>query len=173
MRRRSQWHPPPKLPVSSKQATPAVSTDHAEAPITSLLRGSEATAGATDREVAGGNGDNEGTIEERLARCAEACFKQQTPQNDEQWGAHGPALGFGMTPNDGRCYCNHVQYSSCPKKYDSYTSYEYQGPSLCMHVTTSNCESHILPSQHCHVRWAQALHETLHVVYCEMIWGHM
>eukprot|EP00620_Florenciella_sp_RCC1587_P002899 CAMPEP_0182590960 /NCGR_PEP_ID=MMETSP1324-20130603/72734_1 /TAXON_ID=236786 /ORGANISM="Florenciella sp., Strain RCC1587" /LENGTH=101 /DNA_ID=CAMNT_0024808207 /DNA_START=92 /DNA_END=397 /DNA_ORIENTATION=+ len=50
---------PDQLPVSSKQATPVVSIDHAEAPITGLLRGSEATAGATDREVAGGNGNDE------------------------------------------------------------------------------------------------------------------
>ena len=77
-----------------------------------------------------GDGDNEGTAQERTDRCAAACFHKRTPLAYGPWSSRGGAVGFGL--GGGRCYCNHAKFASCPKAYaSSYKAYEFRpGKSL-------------------------------------------
>merc|ERR1740130_563352 len=36
-------------------------------------------------------------------------------------------MGFGLVESSGRCYCNHVEFSTCQKQYFDYKSYTWQG----------------------------------------------
>ena len=87
----------------------------------------------------GGLGDNEGTTQERTARCASACFSKGTPLAYGPWSSRGDALGFGVAESNGRCYCQHQAYASCAKQHQSlYTTYEFIG-------TATHCECLITP----------------------------
>ena len=74
-----------------------------------------------------GNGDNEGTTQERLDRCAAACFNKKTALAYGPWSDRTNAVGYGMTSN-GRCYCQHEKFESCTKDHTSYTAYEFTQP---------------------------------------------
>ena len=50
-----------------------------------------------------GNGDNDGTFEERTNRCANACAVKKTPISGYSW-TDFTAVGFIIAGN-GRCYC--------------------------------------------------------------------
>ena len=62
-----------------------------------------------------GNGDNPGTTQERTDRCAAACFNKRTALAQGPWSSRGDAIGFGLTENNGRCYCQHETFTACKK----------------------------------------------------------
>ena len=73
-----------------------------------------------------GNGDNAGTVQERTTRCAAACSSKRPPLEFGPWSSRGDAVGFGLTENNGRCYCNHAKFASCGANPASpYKSYEF------------------------------------------------
>ena len=77
--------------------------------------------------VYAGDGDNEGTTQERTVRCASACFSKGTPLAFGPWSSRGDALGFGVDKSNGRCYCQHQVYASCATRLQKYTTYEFTG----------------------------------------------
>jgi len=84
--------------------------------------------------VYNGGNDNRGTVTQRTRRCAAACFNKKTPNEYGPWSQRGDAIGFGMTENDGRCYCQHRKLASCPidpypKTYRAYAF--IQAPWAC------------------------------------------
>eukprot|EP01043_Picozoa_sp_COSAG02_P045391 COSAG02_NODE_4143_length_5719_cov_8.765480_2_plen_1748_part_01 len=91
------------------------------------------------------NGPSYGTLEERRDRCAAACANQATALH-ESWSSLGEALGFSMT-DVGRCYCNHVDVSSCPRAHDPpYLMYEFviehpqaPRPFICTEIGCDTC----------------------------------
>ena len=72
-----------------------------------------------------GNGDNVGTMQEVTDRCAAACLNKQPPLANGPWSRREHAVGFGVVESNGRCYCNHVKFASCPKQHTHYKSYEF------------------------------------------------
>ena len=74
-----------------------------------------------------GNGDNNGTTQERKDRCALACLNKNTPLAYGPWSRRGDALGFGVAESNGTCYCQHQAYASCTKDHHAYTTYEFIG----------------------------------------------
>ena len=72
-----------------------------------------------------GDGDNDGTVQERTDRCATACLGKRGPLQFGPWSSRGDAVGFAITENNGRCYCQHVSFASCPKKHTAYKAYEF------------------------------------------------
>ena len=58
-----------------------------------------------------GNGDNEGTTQERIDRCAAACFFKKTALEYGPWSSRTDAIGFGVIESTGRCHCEHVEYA--------------------------------------------------------------
>ena len=81
-----------------------------------------------------GNGDNEGTTQERTDRCAHACFSQIAPLEYGLWSDRGSAVGYAMKASSGRCYCQHVEFISCQTSNGSYTAYEFDGASCLLMV---------------------------------------
>ena len=81
-----------------------------------------------------GNGDNEGTTQERTAKCSAACFNKNTALANGPWSARGDAVGYAMTSN-GRCYCQHEKFESCTKAHTVYIAYEFTESGV--HPTTS------------------------------------
>jgi len=80
--------------------------------------------------VRDGTGDNEGTMRERLGRCAYACRKNRYDLSAYNSNSHNTpwvSLGFGFKTN-GRCYCHWAgKWASCQKMLvRSYTMYEWQ-----------------------------------------------
>ena len=72
-----------------------------------------------------GTGDNEGTVQERTERCARACYDKITPIDYGPWSSRGDALGFGLTENNGRCYCQNDEFASCNKDHTAYVQYTF------------------------------------------------
>ena len=75
-----------------------------------------------------GNGDNQGTANQRALRCSEACLTQKTPLNGVSWSGF-VALGFIVIPSGssaGRCYCE-AQHSdsSCTRRTNTYDRYDW------------------------------------------------
>merc|ERR1740117_2059586 len=74
--------------------------------------------------VYNGNGDNKGTTqEERRDECSKACKEKKTPVFGS-W-SKGDAVGFGLTEQNGRCWCQHEKWASCNKQHTQYAAYEY------------------------------------------------
>ena len=101
-----------------------------------------------------GNGDNEGTTQERTDRCAAACFSKITPLEFGPWSSRPDAAGFGMVESTGRCYCNHVDYASCSKDHYHYTTYEFPGfcdasAPLPNAVTVGDCSATLPSGEFC------------------------
>ena len=86
-----------------------------------------------------GNGDNEGTAQERTDRCALACFYQRTALKYGPWSRRADAIGFGVRTN-GRCYCQHEAFSGCKKQYTTtYTAYEFKAGWPCDATAKKAC----------------------------------
>ena len=83
--------------------------------------------------VYNGNGDNEGTTQERTARCAAACFNKKTALEYGPWSTRADAVGYGVDTN-GRCYCQHDSWASCTKDFTQYTAYEFAQPGMHLHT---------------------------------------
>ena len=75
-----------------------------------------------------GNGDNEGTTQERTDRCSAACKNKKTALALGPWSSAADAVGFGMIENNGRCFCQHEEWASCTKEHTSYKAYEFDLP---------------------------------------------
>ena len=84
----------------------------------------ECTSGSNIRMYEG-NGDNPGTTQERTDKCAAACFNEKTALGYGPWSARDPAVGYALTTNNGRCYCNHENFGRCSKDHTAYVSYQY------------------------------------------------
>ena len=75
-----------------------------------------------------GNGDNQGTTQERTDRCSVACKNKKTALELGPWSSRGDAVGFGLTENNGRCFCQHEERATCTRQHTSYKAYEYDLP---------------------------------------------
>ena len=77
-----------------------------------------------------GTGDNEGTMRQRMDRCAAACLNKRTPLQFGPWSRSADAVGFGFKTN-GRCYCQHKEWASCNQwGISSYAAYEFKREAL-------------------------------------------
>ena len=82
-----------------------------------------------------GDGDNDGTNQERIDRCAAACFNKQDALAKGPWSSRGDAVGFGIIEDGsdssvhklkGRCFCQHETFVSCKEKHPSeYVAYDF------------------------------------------------
>jgi len=75
--------------------------------------------------VYNGNGDNDGTTQQRTDRCASACFSKEPALAYGPWSTRADAVGFGMVESTGRCYCQHEVWASCTTLHSQYTAYEF------------------------------------------------
>ena len=73
-----------------------------------------------------GNGDNDGTPEERTARCSNACLSRQKPLEGTWTGF--VAKGFIVIPTSGRCYCESSDSETCKRTKDAYDRYDWKTP---------------------------------------------
>ena len=73
-----------------------------------------------------GNGDNPGPLQQQIDRCGAACFHQITALEYGPWSSRGDAVGFALTPNNGRCYCQHEDWGTCEIAHTTYDAYEFQ-----------------------------------------------
>ena len=73
-----------------------------------------------------GNGDNDGTTQQRTNRCASACFSKEPALAYGPWSTRADAVGFGMVESNGRCYCQHEVWASCTTDHSQYTAYEFE-----------------------------------------------
>ena len=83
--------------------------------------------------VYNGKGDNPNPEEDRIENCAKACKEANNTQvkeygpwcdDDVQTGCKPPAIGFGLTLHNGRCYCEH--YEDCAGRgHNSYRMYRF------------------------------------------------
>merc|ERR1740115_311378 len=73
-----------------------------------------------------GNGDNDGTTQQRTDRCASACFSKKPALDYGPWSTRADAVGFGMVESTGRCYCQHEVWASCTTDHSQYTAYELE-----------------------------------------------
>ena len=77
-----------------------------------------------------GTGDNEGTMQQRMDRCAAACLDKRAPLQFGPWSLRADAVGFAFK-TDGRCYCQHEEWASCNRwATSSYAAYEFKGEAL-------------------------------------------
>merc|ERR1712028_68273 len=71
-----------------------------------------------------GNGDNEGTAEEQIQNCAEACDSKKDPLSGS-W-TEFIATGFIIKPG-GRCYCESPDSDTCSRilQVNGYVRYDW------------------------------------------------
>ena len=76
-----------------------------------------------------GNGDNDGSVDERVARCSAACRAKKKPLSGSWTGF--VAKGFTVVPTSGKCYCERSDSATCKRKQDGkYTRYDWDIPGL-------------------------------------------
>ena len=71
-----------------------------------------------------GNGDNDGSVEERVSRCSAACRAKKKPLTGS-WDDF-VANGFIITPSNGRCYCESSDAFTCERKSNEYDRYVWK-----------------------------------------------
>jgi len=77
-----------------------------------------------------GNGDNEGTVYERLHNCAVACYSKMTPLSGSWTGFD--VKGFVIlesSSHTGRCYCESSNSNTCSRVANDYDRYDWS-PSM-------------------------------------------
>jgi hypothetical protein len=71
-----------------------------------------------------GDGDNEGTVEERTHNCAVACESKQTPLTGSWSGFE--AKGFVINlESSGRCFCESAESATCSRVENGYERYDW------------------------------------------------
>ena len=75
-----------------------------------------------------GNGDNEGSATERVARCSAACLAKKKPLTGS-W-TNFVANGFVVIPTSGRCYCESSDAFTCAQESDVYDRYVWKTTGL-------------------------------------------
>ena len=68
----------------------------------------------TGNAADGRDGNTEGTQNEKLDRCAEACLSRKVPHGSGDWSAIAEVKGFIMNA-DGRCFCETIASNACTK----------------------------------------------------------
>ena len=85
-----------------------------------FVREGECSEG-TELRMYEGNGDNEGTMEERTNRCYEACISEKTPIT----GSYSSCTMSGFIVfSSGRCYCECEDSSTCSPIVNGYHRYD-------------------------------------------------
>ena len=98
-------------------------------------------ADMTEIRMFEGNGDNEGTEEERVKACSEACLRRQTALTNS-W-VNFDLQGFIVYPSTGRCFCEQDNAATCTQVANGFHRYNWIGDKHCClidrDVTTHGC----------------------------------
>ena len=100
-------------------------------PVVKIFDG-ECSSG-TDIQMYEGNSDNDGTTEQKVTRCSNACQSQKTPLSGS-WSDF-EAKGF-VVASSGRCYCENAASATCTRATNSYGRYDWE-PGAPVHSYTA------------------------------------
>jgi len=94
-----------------------------EVPVVKIVDG-ECSSG-TEILMYEGNGDNDGTTEQKVTRCSNACQSQKQPLRKSMSWSDFEAKGF-IVHSSGRCFCENAASATCTRTKNSYARYDWE-----------------------------------------------